>query len=123
MATLVPFSSPCADADITRPPPQLAVNVPAIEFDVCVAIWYWKLPHVVALGSVGCVSWDVQTPTSEGDVPVGAPGVGFDADAPDELGATTLVACWNPQPAAASAAAMTTASGKPARRFMITNLS
>src|SRR5581483_9750096 len=45
-------SSPCADAETTMPFPQLAVNVPAIVVAVCEAIWYWKLPQLLGLGSV-----------------------------------------------------------------------
>ena len=98
-ATFAPLSCPSAFADTTRPLPQLAVNVPRMAFDVWEAIWYWKLPHEVGLGSVGVTSWEVHTPTSdvvlEPLVPVPGVGVGagvFDA-VPVPLGAVMLVAC------------------------------
>jgi hypothetical protein len=99
--TLVPSTRPLADAEIVNPLPQIAVNVPAIEFAVCDAIWYWKPPQLFADGSVGAVAvCDVQIPTSVGVLVVGA-GAGFDPVAllVLDVGASTLDACSNPHAA------------------------
>jgi hypothetical protein len=128
---LLPSTRPLPDAVIVRLLPHIAVNVPTIEFAVCEAIWYWKLPHDVGLGSVGVSDCDVQMPTSEGvlDPPaegggVGL-GVGFDpllVDPAFELGAVTVCACSKPQAASESEAASVTTSERNLF-ILVTNLS
>jgi len=96
--TALPLSCPDALPAIVRPPPQTAVNVPAIDVAVCVEIWYLKLPHVVGLGRTGR-AFDSHRPTSEVAVePAVAPGVGAADAAGDGVGPAMLVACSKAHP-------------------------
>ena len=94
-ATEVPFSAPDAFPDSVMLPVHTALNVPRMVVVVCVAIWNWKLPHVVALDTVGAAVVDANVPTSEGVVPLlvlVVPAVVLGA-AVDVVGAVTLVEC------------------------------
>jgi hypothetical protein len=64
--TAVPFSVPEASPEMLTPPPHVALNVPEIDVEVCVVIWYWKLPQLVGLGSAGSALVDAHVPTSDG---------------------------------------------------------
>ena len=112
-----------ADAETFRPLPQAAVNVPAIAFPFCDEIVYWKLPHVLAEGSVADTD-EVQMPTSDGELDEGDVGAA-DAGALDPdvgEGDSTRDEFWNPQ--APSAVAATKTKRREARCVIIvTNLS
>src|SRR5262245_24125558 len=56
--TAVPLSVPDALPEIVRPPPHFPVNVPEMDEDVWLVIWYWKLPHVFGSGKVGAALAD-----------------------------------------------------------------
>src|SRR5215831_5381536 len=93
-------------------------------FAVCDAIWYWKLPHVLADGSVGAAD-EVQTPTREGELFV-VVGVAAGVDVPVldvDVGDRTLDECSNPH--APTKAEATSTPRSEADRFgvMVTNLS
>src|SRR5579864_2663279 len=91
----------------------MAVNVPEMALAVCDAIWYWKLPHVLGLGTVAGASRAVHTPTSDWVPAVGVPPVPLVPPVPPlvlagalgAVGLVTLVECWNPQSAPARHAA------------------
>jgi len=127
--TLVPFSWPFADADTVRPLPHDAVKVPAIVVAVCDAIWYWKLPHVLAEGRLADTD-EVHTPTIEGEllvVEVG-PGVGVPDGVVEPLadvdeGESTLDVCSKPQAPNAAAATRTASRETDRLCLMVTNLS
>ncbi len=81
-----------------RPFPHDAVNVPAIAFAVCDEIVYWKLPQLLADGSVGDTD-DVHTPTTFGeleDVEVGVVGGALPPAGDVDEGDSTLDECWKP---------------------------
>jgi hypothetical protein len=103
----------------------VATNVPAIVFADCDAIVYWKLPHVLADGSV-VETDEVQTPTSDGafdvvdvGVPAGLDVPPFDADDGDR----TLEACWKPHAANIADATRNARTGTDRLLAMVTNLS
>src|SRR4030095_11348887 len=68
--TVEPFNCPEALPEIFRLLPHCAVKVPLIELGVCDAIWYWKWPQELGLGS--CTSFDTHMPTIDGP-PAGRP--------------------------------------------------
>ena len=106
IATFVPLSWPLTDADTVRPFAHDAVKVPAIEFAVCAAIVYWKLPQVLADGSVG-VTDEVHTPTMFGEFDeedVGVDVGGFELELEFDEGDRMLDECSKPHAPTAAAA-------------------
>src|SRR5512139_849659 len=74
-SAVIPLSLPDADPSSVRPPPQVALNVPAADTSVISVIFHSRLPHEPTLSPAGAaVAADVQLPvastlaTSDGDV-------------------------------------------------------